>query len=115
MSGLPPARIAARDVDSVTLALDLSRELPVFAGHFPLHPVLPGVAQIDWALAFAATELGLGQRAGSGLRVKFRRVITPPARASLQLRLDRTRRRLHFAYRLGQETASEGSILLDAP
>jgi len=115
MSSLPPAQIESRDEQSLRLVLDLTPDMAVFAGHFPQRAVLPGVAQIDWAMGFAAAELGLSQRAARTFQVKFRRVIQPPARAELDLRLDRARQRLRFVYRLGGEISSQGSIVLDAP
>ena len=31
---------------------------PVFAGHFPNHPIVPGVLLLDWAQAAIEAELG---------------------------------------------------------
>lgn len=51
--------------------------LSCFAGHFPGHPVVPGVVLIGWAVA----EIRSWQPAGTEIRefrqVKFQRVVTP--------------------------------------
>lgn len=58
---------------------------PVFQGHFPRHPVLPGVAQIDWAARLARHHLAC-RGAFSGLKaLKFLRLIVPPADIELEL------------------------------
>lgn len=114
-SRLPPGEIESRQDDVVAIRLELAADHPVFAGHFPGHPILPGVAQIDWAMALAVRHLGLAQRAASAFQVKFRRVIRPPARPLLQLEHDRRRRRLLFRYVEGDVVCSQGSIALDGP
>ena len=49
----------------VTAELDVDPELPLFAGHFPGHPVLPGVIIME-ALAQAASFCILVQRGAEG-------------------------------------------------
>lgn len=115
MTQPPPARIVTQDGDKLSLAFDLASEHPVFLGHFPSVPVLPGVAQIDWAMAFAERHAGLGQHAARAFQVKFSRIVAPPTQLELELRIDRTRARLHFVYRNAGRIASSGSIVLDPP
>ena len=55
--GLPP--VVARTMDEagrLHLSLQLECDLPCFAGHFPGVAVLPGVAQLAWAVHFAAEQ-----------------------------------------------------------
>lgn len=69
---------------SVVAELDVDPSLPLFEGHFPEHPVLPGVILME-ALAQAASFCVLldGDRAGSigfltGIdKAKFRRQVKP--------------------------------------
>jgi 3-hydroxymyristoyl/3-hydroxydecanoyl-(acyl carrier protein) dehydratase len=85
---------------------------PAFAGHFPDHPLLPGVVQLDWAMAFAARYLGVKDRAATDFQVKYRRVIPPEKRLRLELRVDREKGTLSFTYRCEGEIASSGRIKL---
>lgn len=102
------------DADSMVFDLDLPAEHDAFAGHFPGQPILPGVVQIDWAVRLAETYLDSHMSAARDYQVKFRRVIAPGARATLELRIEREHRALHFTYRAGDEIASTGRIRLDS-
>ncbi|WP_188263073.1 AMP-binding protein [Azospirillum tabaci] len=96
--------------DGVELDLFIPGDLAQLDGHFPGMPIVPGVAQIDWAVMFANTHLGLGIEAAQSLQVKFRRVTVPDTLVTLALRHAPARRRLTFEYRCGDETLSSGSI-----
>lgn len=58
---------------------------PVFRGHFPGQPVLPGVAQIHWAVRTAQRHLSCRGRFSGLEALKFRRLIVPPADIELDL------------------------------
>ena len=65
----------------MSLTIEIPAGSPYLAGHFPGRPILPGVAQ----LAFACDALR-----PAGVRhvvlARFRRLVTPPARLSIQPR-----------------------------
>jgi 3-hydroxyacyl-[acyl-carrier-protein] dehydratase len=48
---------------------------PVFAGHFPGHPIVPGVLLLDWAQS--AIEAQLGQQVQALAEAKFHSPATP--------------------------------------
>jgi len=105
-------RIAAKrggEDGSVELDLEIDPTLVWFQGHFPGHPILPGVVQIDWAVAFARDHLGLDLPAARDFQIKFRATILPGDRITLVLRHDLAKRRLGFQYRRGDDICSSGT------
>jgi 3-hydroxymyristoyl/3-hydroxydecanoyl-(acyl carrier protein) dehydratase len=93
----PPARVLAREPLSATLRLDIEARHPAFDGHFVGQPVLPGVAQLDWAERFAR-ELFALQPAFVGLeQLKFQQVIRPGSTIELTLAVNAEGSELRFA------------------
>lgn len=70
------------------LELEVPATLAWFAGHFPDNPILPGVAQIGWAIAFARKHFGFPADPLHIERVKFLKPIRPGDRATLELLRD---------------------------
>lgn len=89
---------------SAVAELDVDPSLPLFEGHFPEHPVLPGVILME-ALAQAASFCVLldGNRAGSigfltGIdKAKFRRQVKPGDTVVLDARIVKSSSRMCVA------------------
>lgn len=96
----------------VVLDLEIAASLLWFQGHFPDHPILPGVVQLDWAAHFARTELGLSLPAAREFQIKFKAVIRPGDRVALALRHHAAKGRLAFEYRRGDDVCSSGTVYL---
>ncbi|MGE5540450.1 MAG: acyl-CoA synthetase [Gemmatimonas sp.] len=111
---LPPILVSHVSAADALHELSLPADHPVFRGHFPGRPVLPGVAQIDWAVRLAARAWGLPEVARD-FQVKFRNVIPPGVPVALALRYDRTKRQLHFEYRSDDRVMSSGRIAVEEP
>jgi uncharacterized membrane protein len=103
-----------RDGDTLLLDLELPLDLACFADHFPEAPVLPGVLQVGWALAFAASRLGTPGTCRAMDGMKFQRLLRPGDRVQLALRHDAARGRLHFAYRTGDAPVSSAHLRLES-
>ncbi|HAS1785758.1 MULTISPECIES: ApeI family dehydratase [Enterobacter cloacae complex] len=97
----------------ITLYLDPG--LVWFRGHFAVQPLLPGVAQLDWVMHYAAA-LAPGYRFHSIQNVKFAAPLLPENTVSLLLAWQPERQMLTFSYQrhAGGErlTASSGKIRL---
>ncbi len=59
---------------------------PVFAGHFPTHPLLPGVFQIEMTRSAAEWAMGCAMVVGEVGKAKFQRPILPDERILLELK-----------------------------
>jgi len=95
---------------SLTCRVRVPYELPVFRGHFPARPIVPGVVQIGWAVDIARAEsLVAGTFIGiSG--AKFRRVLQPGMNLGLRLDGHDGRGQLSFEYSLGSMVVSGGRV-----
>ncbi len=60
-------------------------ETPFFRGHFPAHPILPGVLALAWLLTAAEKLQGPAPAALELVNVKFQVVIEPGASVELVL------------------------------
>jgi 3-hydroxymyristoyl/3-hydroxydecanoyl-(acyl carrier protein) dehydratase len=109
----PEIRAVRPLADGVELDLFIPLDLAQLDGHFPGMPIVPGVAQIDWAVKQADAHLKLGIGAAQAFQVKFRRVTVPDTVVTLALRHNAARRRLSFEYRCGDEVLSSGSIAVE--
>ncbi len=61
----------------------VAADCPFFQGHFPGHPILPGVVALGWMLAAAERFLERPVSAAELLNVKFQVVIPPGAQLEL--------------------------------
>ena len=87
-------------------------DLPHFAGHFPGQPVLPGVVQLEWALALARERLGFEGTPNALEALKFRAPLLPGEEFELELELASA---LRFELRSGPRSLCSGRVRCDAP
>ena len=102
--------------DRVEIVLYLDPALFWFRGHFAVQPLLPGVAQMDWAMHYATTLLAPGWRFHSVQNVKFQSPLFPDTTVTLALNWQEARQTLTFSYLRhdgeARHTASSGKIRL---
>ena len=90
--------------EHIVAELDVDAELPLFKGHFPTHPVLPGVIIME-ALAQAASFCALVERAEEGAlgffagidKAKFRNQVLPGDVLTLEATIVKSSSRLVVA------------------
>ncbi len=80
-------------------------------GHFPDRPILPGVAQVHWAILLARLGLPLKPNFLGVEALKFHRVIKPETRLKLILEYVGDTGKLHFSYTSEFGLHSKGRIL----
>jgi 3-hydroxymyristoyl/3-hydroxydecanoyl-(acyl carrier protein) dehydratase len=74
----PPSYVETRAPEALLWRFDVPQESPFFEGHFPGHPLLPGVVTLGWMLAAAERFLGRPLQGGATLHnVKFQVVLLP--------------------------------------
>ncbi|BCU53654.1 ApeI family dehydratase [Enterobacter kobei] len=115
---MKPHEIARHQPDPrhADIVLYLAPSLLWFKGHFAVQPLLPGVAQLDWAMHYAIALLAPDFRFHSIKNVKFQAPLLPEAHVTLSLAWQPERETLSFSYlrHAGDErlTASSGKIRL---
>ena len=86
-----PARrrpiVSARESGTGRLALrlEIDRSLACLRGHFPGQPIVPGVAQLEWAIAFGREAFDIRGAFAGVDALKFQRIIAPGMAVTLAL------------------------------
>ncbi|MFO1252509.1 MAG: AMP-binding protein [Inhella sp.] len=107
----PSARLLQREAQRACWAIEVEARHPGFDGHFPGHPVLPGVVQLDWAERFGREAFAHLLPAFAGLdQLKFQQVIPPGARVELELQCDEAGRELRFVLRSARGPHASGKL-----
>ena len=64
-------RIVARDAESLVAEATLPDESPIFEGHFPGFPLLPGVLMIECKLSVCCSSRPVRRHSGSTPKVSL--------------------------------------------
>lgn len=110
----PEARLLGRDAGQAQLRLAVSASCPYFDGHFAQAPILPGVAQIDWAVAFGRELFALPAQFLRLEAIKFQQVIVPASEVDLSLEFNAERASLGFRYHSAAGQHASGRIVFGA-
>jgi acyl-coenzyme A synthetase/AMP-(fatty) acid ligase/3-hydroxymyristoyl/3-hydroxydecanoyl-(acyl carrier protein) dehydratase len=90
---------------------ELDPALQVFEGHFPGRPILPGVAQVDWAIGWARERFALPARFLRVDVLKFQQPLEPGMRVELELHWNAAAGVLKFEYRCAQGRHASGNVV----
>jgi 3-hydroxymyristoyl/3-hydroxydecanoyl-(acyl carrier protein) dehydratase len=103
-------RHAEDGAERVSVALEITSALAAFDGHFPDTPILPAVAQIDWAVRMARAEFALPARFLALRSLKFLAIVQPPVELTLDLTRAAGGRSVSFTYLRAGTACSSGRI-----
>lgn len=98
--------------NGLRITLSIPADLSYFPGHFPGHPVVPGVVQLRWVDELARKYRLLNRRFTSVEKLKFQRIIS----RNYEVSLDLTRTGdsvLQFQYYSEHGQHSSGKLLFD--
>ena len=104
---MPAAALRRQDAQHVELELRIAPDLLYFDGHFDNAPILPGVVQLDWAIAFGRRYFDLPPVFSAVHTLKFQQVIQPDTSIMLDLQHDPSKGSLSF--RLHSATGQHAS------
>jgi acyl-CoA synthetase (AMP-forming)/AMP-acid ligase II len=107
----PNIQWLAREAAQVHAVLDITPELAVFDGHFEQQLVLPGVAQLGWAIDLARDSFGLLPRFLRVDALKFQRPVLPPTRLEIKLSLRKESEQVGFQFMSALGLHSSGVLV----
>jgi len=98
------------DLQSLTCRLLVPDDLPIFRGHFPTVPIVPGVVQIGWAVELARAHGLVTGRFKGITTAKFRRLVQPGMSLAARLEQGAPTGQLQFRYEFGGAVISTGRL-----
>jgi 3-hydroxyacyl-[acyl-carrier-protein] dehydratase len=90
-------------------AIEVPKDHPAFAGHFPKFPVLPGAVLLDAALQVIQCERGIDLTQWQIASVKFLGVVRPGDALCLEHEI-RKSGLIRFSVRVADRTVASGSL-----
>jgi hypothetical protein len=107
----PELQFFSQQNDCIALSLRMPASLLYFAGHFPEQPILPGVTQLAWAENYGKLFFPITQRFSCMEVVKFKKIIRPGDKLTLQLSWNADSGKLYFDFSSSIESHSSGRLL----
>jgi len=110
----PPPKWRIEEPAHAQASIALDAALQVFDGHFPGAPILPGVAQVDWAIAFARERFDMPANFVRMDALKFSQPALPGMHLDIELHWNAATATLQFEYRSTAGRHSSGRIVFAA-
>jgi 3-hydroxymyristoyl/3-hydroxydecanoyl-(acyl carrier protein) dehydratase len=108
--GFPRVLSVVSEPSLTRIAFAVPDDLCWFGGHFPDKPILPGIVQLHWAVLACRVLYGLSGSPKEIKRLKFRRMVEPPAEIELAVtRL--SSREAQFSFSSQGQRNSEGTMV----
>jgi hypothetical protein len=106
----PVSQWLARSSAAAQVALLAEAGHPVFDGHFPQQALVPGVAQLDWAITLAREAFGVGVPVLRLEQLKFQAPIFPDTAVVLALEWDAAASLLGFRIASAEKQHASGRV-----
>ena len=99
---------------STTLEFKFGADDPVFAGHFPGRPILPGIFQLELARVAAESVLNCALAVREIRKAKFQRPVLPDETVRVELKLSNKDGviQAHAVFSVNGQAAGETNLLL---
>jgi 3-hydroxymyristoyl/3-hydroxydecanoyl-(acyl carrier protein) dehydratase len=110
----PDPNWATKTPVNAVLEMKISPALRVLEGHFPQTPVVPGVAQVDWAVNWAREAFGFKGNLARVEVLKFQALMMPGHEVKLALDWNPEKATVTFKYTSETATYSSGRVVLSA-
>lgn len=107
----PDVAWAVKDAARAELTMKITPDLRVMAGHFPELGVVPGVAQIDWAVGWGREAFPMTGAFTRLEALKFQNLMLAGHDVTLTLEWHAERKSLHFKYVSGERVYSSGRVV----
>jgi 3-hydroxyacyl-[acyl-carrier-protein] dehydratase len=108
------SELRADATGAMTVEFRFGASDPVFAGHFPQRPILPGIYQLELARVVAEQMLGCRLFVREISRAKFQQPIRPEETVRVDLKLSEKDGivQAHAGFSVGGHTAGETTLLM---
>ena len=107
----PACQVLQQEATRASLQVCWPKNSRYFSGHFPGFPILPGVAQVDWAIQIGRQLFSLPTNFTAIHALKFQHVILPDQPVELLLTLDVQKKSLNLSYSSAGRQHSSGRIM----
>jgi acyl-coenzyme A synthetase/AMP-(fatty) acid ligase/3-hydroxymyristoyl/3-hydroxydecanoyl-(acyl carrier protein) dehydratase len=110
----PQVRLIEKSAERAVFELTAPRNLLYFDGHFSGRPILPGVVQVDWVIAYGRQCFDLPPFFRGLYALKFSRLIPPETRIVLELVHQVAKMSLAFKITSRLGTHAKGQVIFGA-
>ena len=110
----PQERLVEQDTERAVFELKAPRNLLYFDGHFSGRPILPGVVQLDWVIAYGKRCFDLPPMFRAVRALKFQRVIPPELPIKIELNYEAAKSCLTFKISSQVGSHASGRVLFGA-